>query len=324
MGRLLDAVKTRVHGSDAAFADQDKPEVWPDFSYSASLATLETLHRWTQIVGKTRLALAPPLNHWWQVALYISARGLSTSAMPYGERTVEIEFDFVDQRLQIRTSDGEVAAIELEERSVADFYHAYTDALQSLEIHTHIWPVPVEIADRTAFPADDRHRRYDGALARTYWEILAQTEHVLEQFRGRYLGKASPVHFFWGSFDLAHTRFSGRRAPPHPGGIPNTPDFITREAYSHECFSCGFWNGNEAVPYPAFYAYSYPAPAGFDKARIQPATAFFNTDLREFILPYEAVRAATRPAETLLTFAQQTYEAAARLGEWNRVELERA
>ncbi len=323
MGRLVDAVKTRIRRSGVAFGDGSTSELWPALSYAESRATLETLHRWTQIVGKTRLALTLPLNHWWHVPLYLSARGFGTSPIPYGGRSFEVEFDFLAQQLLIRTSDDEVASVELEARSVADFFHAYSAALAALDIQVRIWPVPVETPDRTPFTSDQQHRTYEGAFARTFWQILRQTDRVLQQFRGSFLGKCSPIHFFWGSFDLAHTRFSGRRAPRHAGGIPNTPDLVTREAYSHECWSCGFWNGNDAVPHPAFYAYAYPAPAGFAKARVQPSAAFFNHELREFILPYDAVRSAKRPEDTLLRFVQQTYEAAADSGEWNRRELER-
>jgi len=323
VGRLVEKVKTRIRRSGSAFGGDQAAESWPALSFVESQPTLDTLHHWTQIVGKTRLALSPSANHWWHVPLYVTARGLSTLRMPYGPRSIEIAFDLVDHQLRIATDDAEVASIELEARSVADFYHAYRDALHSLDVAVHIWPVPVEVEDHVRFDRDNRPRKYEGRYARAYWEILAQTDRVLQLFRQDYLGKCSPIHFFWGGFDLAHTRFSGRRAPLHPGGIPNTPDFIARESYSHECWSCGFWNGNQAVPYPAFYAYAYPEPEGFPKARVQPATAFFSKELGEFILPYDAVRSAPRPTDTLLGFLHQTYEAAAQLGEWNRKELER-
>jgi hypothetical protein len=323
MDRLAEAVANRIRRGTRTEADGAAPERWPALTYSAARATLETLHLWTQIVGKTRLALAPAINHWWHVTLYPSARGLSTSAMPCGARTVEIEFDLIDQKLLIRTSHDESASLNLQPGSVADFYRSYRHALAELDITVPIWPVPVELPDHTRFDLDERAREYDPEYARTYWQILSQAEHVLQRFRNRFLGKASPVHFFWGSFDLAHTRFSGRPAPPHPGGLPNTPDFVTREAYSHECWSCGFWNGNAALPYPAFYAYAYPAPDGFPDARVQPAAAYYDRDLGEFILPYDAVCSAERPAHALLSFMQQTYEAAANAGGWQRHLLER-
>lgn len=299
---------------------------WPQLPLSDWAETYATLHRWMQMVGKTRLALAPMQNHWWHVTLYITARGLGTSPIPYRERTFEIEFDFLDHRLLMRTSECSLRSIPLAPRSVADFYREYTDMLAALGFETRIWPVPVEIADTTPFTADLVHASYDADAAQRCWRILAQTDRVLKQFRGPFLGKSSPSHFWWGSFDLSCTRFSGRLAPPHPGGIPNCPDYVTREAYSHECISAGWWPGSVGglVAEPAFYAYAYPEPAGCSDAPVGPPAAIYHPTMREWILPYEAVRAAGDPEGALLEFLQSTYEAAADRGAWNRIALERA
>ncbi|HEY3011766.1 MAG TPA: DUF5996 family protein [Gemmatimonadales bacterium] len=295
---------------------------WPSLPL-AWVDTLDTLRRWVQMVGKTRLALAPPVNHWWHVTLYLTARGLTTSPMPYGNRSLEVDFDFIDHNLLVRTSDGATRAMALVPRAVADFYREYTALLESLGFHVSLWPVPSEMEDRLPFTQDHEHRSYDPDHAGRCWRILSQSSQVFQSFRGRFIGKCSPVHFFWGGFDLACTRFSGRLAPQHPGGIPNLPDRIVREAYSHECISAGWWPGGGPVSEPMFYSYSYPEPKGFAQARIQPSEAYYHQELREFLLPYEAVRSADRPDEVLLQFLQTTYEAGAELGGWDRRALER-
>ncbi len=298
---------------------------WPLLALREWQDTYATLHRWMQIVGKTRLALAPMQNHWWQVTLYLTARGLGTSPIPYEGRSFEIDFDFLDHRLVIRTSEGATRAIPLAPQPVAHFYRDYQGMLAALGIKPRIWPVPVEIADATPFPEDRAHASYDGDAAQRCWRILARTDRVLKQFRGRFLGKSSPSHFWWGSFDLSCTRFSGRRAPLHPGGVPNCPDYVTREAYSHECISAGWWPGTVGAPVtePAFYAYAYPEPAGCADAPVRPDAARYHPVMREWILPYEAVRAAPDPDAALLEFLESTYEAAADRGGWDRAALER-
>ena len=295
---------------------------WPRLPLAEWDATRATLHLWTQIVGKIRLAQAPLVNHWWQVPLYVTVRGLSTSAMPYGPRSFEIEFDFIDHQLRIETSRGESERIALRPCSVAAFYREVMDRMRGLGLEVPIWTMPVELDDPVAFERDEAHASYDAAAAHRFWRALVQIDRVLTVFRGRFLGKVSPVHFFWGSFDMAVTRFSGRRAPPHPGA-PNIADFVTREAYSHECSSCGFWPGGPGMPEAAFYAYAYPAPEGFGSAPVSPAAAYFHDGLSEFILPYEAVRQAADPDAELMEFLQSTYEAAADLGRWDRAALER-
>jgi hypothetical protein len=297
---------------------------WPSLPLKDWNDTKDTLHRWVQMIGKTRLALAPPLNHCWNVTLYLTARGLTTSPMPYGNRTVEVDLDFIDHQLLVRISDGATGALALAPRTVADFHREYTALLQSLDLQVKIWPVPSEMEDALPFTEDRQHRSYDPDSAQRCWRILSQADQVLQEFRGRFLGKCSPVHFFWGAFDVACTRFSGRRAPLHPGGVPHLPDRIVREAYSHECISAGWWPGGGPLPEPVFYAYSYPEPAGFATARIDPAAAYYHSELREFVLPYEAVRTAERPEETLLRFLQTTYDAGADLGGWDRRALERS
>ena len=299
---------------------------WPHLPLSDWADTQTTLHRWTQIVGKTRLALAPMQNHWWQVALYVTARGLGTSPMPYAKGNIELEFDFLDHQLVARTSDGVTKSIALAPRSVADFYTDYLGLLAALGVDAKIWPVPQEMADTGHFAADRDHASYDADAAQRCWRVLAHTDRVLKRFRGLFLGKSSPSHFWWGGFDLACTRFSGRAAPPHPGGIPHLADFVTREAYSHECISAGWWPGNVGGPVaePAFYAYAYPEPVGCPEAPVRPAAARYLLALREWILPYEAVRAAPDPEGALLEFLQSTYAAAADRGGWDRGRLERA
>jgi hypothetical protein len=277
---------------------------------------------WTQIVGKIRLTLSPWTNHSWHVTLYVSSRGLTTSPIPYGARIFEVNFDFIDHELRIDTSDGERRTIELKPRSVADFYRAVTTSLDELRLPVTINTTPNEIEDAVPFDEDEMHRSYDPEYASRFWRVVVQSDRVFKEFRSRFCGKCSPVHFFWGSFDLAVTRFSGRPAPPHPGGIPHLPDAITREAYSQEVSSLGFWPGNVAAPRPIFYSYAYPEPPGFAEAKIQPATAFYEPKFREFMLPYESVRAAGNPDEVLLDFAQSAYDAVSMLGKWNRKALQ--
>jgi len=316
-------------GSGGAAATAKAPlgdgERWPPLPLAEWEDTLATLHRWMQMVGKTRLSLAPKENHWWNVAFYLTARGLSTSPMPYDGREVELEFDFIDHRLVARTSEGETRALELRPRTVADFYADYRELLRSLDVNATIWPRPVEIADTTRFDEDRQHASYDREAAARCWRILVQTDRLLKEFRGQFLGKSSPSHFFWGSFDLACTRFSGRAAPPHPGGIPNLADSVTRESYSHECISAGWWPGASASPIAeaAFYAYAYPEPPGCPDARIRPTGASYHPLMKEWILPYESVRAADAPDEMLREFLESTYVAAASLGKWDRHALER-
>jgi hypothetical protein len=300
-------------------------DAWPALPYADWRETYETLHRWTQIVGKTRLALAPMVNHWWQVPLYVSARGLTTSAMPYGGRhAIEIEFDFIAHELTFRTSTGEGRAMPLGPRSVADFYGESMSLLGALGVSAKIWPVPVELPDdATPFAADHVHATYDPAMARRFWQVLIQVERVFQVFRGRFLGKVSPVHLFWGALDLAVTRFSGRLAPPHPGGMPHVGDWVMREGYSHELSSAGFWPGAASLPEPVFYSYAYPTPPGFAEAPLRPAGAYFHAGMGEFVLPYEVVRTAADPEAVLLDFLQSTYEAAAKTAHWDRGALER-
>jgi len=299
---------------------------WPQLPLSDWTDTQTTLHRWTQIVGKTRLALAPMQNHWWHCALYLTARGLGTSPMTYAKGSVELEFDFLDHRLVGRTSGGATKSIPLAPRSVADFYRDYLDLLTALGVAAKIWPVPQEMVDTTRFTDDRDHASYDPDAAQRCWRILALTDRVLQRFRGPFLGKSSPSHFWWGGFDLACTRFSGRPAPRHPGGIPHLADYVTREAYSHECISAGWWPGSVGGPVaePAFYAYAYPEPAGCPEATVRPAATRYLLAMREWILPYEAVRAAPDPEGALLDFLQSTYEAAADRAGWDRARLERA
>jgi hypothetical protein len=298
-------------------------EVWPALPYDAWSDTLATLHMWTQIVGKVRLAQSPWVNHSWHVTLYVTSRGLTTSPIPYGTRTFEIEFDFLAHRLAVTTGEGRVAQVPLEPQPVSAFYARLMDALNGLDIHVRIHRKPNEVADAIRFDRDQTHSSYDPEYASRFWRVLVQADRVFKIFRARFAGKCSPVHFFWGAADLAVTRFSGRPAPEHPGGIPNLPDRVTREAYSHEVSSAGFWPGGGPIAYPAFYSYAYPEPAGFAKAPVQPDAAFYSQDFREFILPYDIVRLSASPDDTLLEFLQSTYEAAARLAAWDRAALER-
>jgi len=298
-------------------------EAWPRLPLGEWEATYQTLHRWAQIVGKTRLALAPMQNHWWQVPLYVTTRGLGTSPMPYGDRQVEVDFDFIEHQLVARTSEGRTRSLPLSAQSVAEFYAAYLELLGSLGVEVRIRPVPVEMPDVIPFAEDRVHASYDPHATHRCWRALLQVDRVLKAFRGRFTGKCSPVHFWWGSFDLACTRFSGRRAPRHPGGAPNCPDYVMVEAYSHECYSAGWWPGGGPVPEPAFYAYVYPEPAGCPDAAISPAAATYHPVMREWVLPYEAVRTAPNPDVAVAEFLQSTYEVAANLGRWDRAALER-
>jgi hypothetical protein len=296
---------------------------WPELPLAEWQDTYATLHMWTQIVGKTRLALAPMQNHWWQVALYLTPRGLTTSAIPDGRRSFAVDFDFIDHRLRIEVSDGTTRQLPLRARPVADFYADYLAALRALGIEPRFKPSPAEVVTAIPFAEDRTHASYDGDAAQRCWRILLQADRVMKRFAGRFLGKSSPSHFFWGSFDLALTRFSGRRAPRHPGGAPNCPDYVMVEAYSHECASCGFWPGGGASDEPAFYAYAYPAPPGYAERRVLPAQARYAAQAGEFLLPYAAVREAADPDAMLLEFFQSAYDAAADLGRWDRAALDR-
>jgi uncharacterized protein DUF5996 len=295
--------------------------IWPDLDYAKWSETLATLHLWTQIVGKIRLTLTPWLNHGWQAPLYVTARGLGTSPIPIGAEIFEIEFDFVGHRLSVRTSRGAERSLPLRPQSVADFHAATFDLLASMGIAVAIKETPNEVPNPIRFSRDRIHASYDAAAAHRFWRALVQADRIFKLFRSGFLGKASPVHFFWGSFDLAVTRFSGRRAPLHPGGVPGLPDAVTREAYSHEVSSAGFWPGAVAFPRAAFYAYAYPEPAGFRDRAVTPGAAFDPT-LGEFILPYDTVAQATEPDALLLDFLSTTYAAAAETGGWGRADLE--
>jgi hypothetical protein len=294
---------------------------WPDLPYGAWHETASTLQLWTQIVGKVRLRLTPWLNHGWQVPLYITARGLGTSPMPFGGDVLDMELDFIDHRLVARTSRGEQRTLSLEPQAVADFHSRVIDLLRGLGVAVTIDEMPNEVPHPIRFSEDRLHTAYDAAAAHRFWRALIQVDRIFKQFRSGFVGKASPVHFFWGSFDIAVTRFSGRRAPLHPGGVPGLPDAVTREAYSHEVSSAGFWPGNEAFPRAAFYSYAYPEPAGFRDRQVTPG-AYFDAKLGEFVLPYDTVRAAANPDALLLDFLFTTYAAAAEAGHWDHAALE--
>jgi hypothetical protein len=290
----------------------------PPLPYASWKDTLATLHMLTQIVGKIRLELTPLVNHWWNVPLYVTTRGLTTSPMPYGNRTLEISFDFFEHKLLIESCEGESTTLPLVPQSVAAFYRSVMAALAKLGAPVNIWTMPCEIPDPIPFEKDEQHSFYDADAVHRFWRILVWVDEVLKEFRAPFLGKASPVHFFWGSFDLAVTRFSGRRAPERPGADP-----ITREAYSHEVSSAGFWPGGAGITGPAFYSYAAPEPEGFAQAAVRPAAAFYHPDMKEFLLMYDDIRSAENPEELLLDFLQSTYEAAANLGKWDRSALER-
>ncbi|MDX2213736.1 MAG: DUF5996 family protein [Oculatellaceae cyanobacterium bins.114] len=305
-----------------AFTQSTMTDVWTSLPIDAWQDTYATLHMWTQIVGKIRLTLSPQLNHWWQSTLYVTPRGLTTSTIPYKTGNFQISFDFLEHQLHIQTSEGMVQTVALTSRPVAEFYQQVMSALTAMGIEVHIWTMPQEVAEPIPFEQDYTHTTYDPEYAQRFWRILVQVDRVMTIFRSRFLGKSSPVHFFWGSFDLAVTRFSGRRAPEHPGGVPNMADWVTREAYSHEVSSCGFWAGGGSVE-PLFYAYAYPEPEGFKDYPIQPQAAFYSDQMKEFILPYDIVRQASDPDAMLLAFLQSTYEATADLAHWGRDMLER-
>ncbi|HEX8141629.1 MAG TPA: DUF5996 family protein [Pyrinomonadaceae bacterium] len=293
-------------------------EAWPSLPLDEWSETKETLHMWTQVVGKIRLAQTPLVNHWWNVPLYVTARGLTTSAMPYEDRTFQMDFDFIDHALHIECSDGSTNSIALVPRSVAQFYEQVMRALADLGMEIKIWTMPVEVENPVRFEEDHEHASYDAEYANRFWRILVQAEKIMTQFRAGFVGKVSPVHFFWGSFDLAVTRFSGRRAPERAGADP-----ITREAYSHEAISHGFWPGGGPVKGPAFYSYTAPEPEGLKQAAVRPASAFYSLEMSEFLLMYDDVRAATSPEEALKEFLESTYEAGADLAKWDRAALER-
>jgi hypothetical protein len=295
---------------------------WPPLPYAELRPTLETLQLFTQVAGKTRLAGTPWLNHSWHVTFYVSARGLITGLIPHGDFSFDIEFDFVGDRVELRTTNGKRAAVALAPKSLATFYAEFCDALDSLGIAIEIDRIPNELPEPKPFDEDHALRAYDPDAARKFWRALVGAERVLQRFRTRFIGKSSPVHFFWGSFDLAVTRFSGRPAPLHPGGVPHLSDDVTREAYSHEVSSAGFWPGSPGAEAAAFYSYAYPAPPGFADARVKPEAARFDENLGEFLLSYDAVRNASDPDAMLLDFLQSTYEAAAGLGKWDRSALE--
>jgi len=294
---------------------------WPALPYAEWSDTCETLQLWTQIIGKIRLQKMPLINHWWQVTLYVTSRGLGTSPIPDGSRTLDIDFDFLTHQLTIVTSDGQHRQIKLQPMTVAAFYEKVMAALRDLRVDVKINTLPSEVANPIHFEKDDQHKSYDADAASRFWRILVSTCQVMTQFRSRFIGKVSPVHFFWGGFDMAVTRFSGRRAPVH-GPMPGLPDFVVREAYSHEVSSAGFWPGGAGSD-AAFYAYAYPQPQGFAKAAILPASAFYSDQFGEFLLPYEAVRTARLPEADLMNFLESTYDAAAGFGRWPREELER-
>jgi len=302
--------------------EESREQIWPSLDYAAWRETCATLQLWTQIVGKIRLALGPWINHSWGVTLYVTSRGLTTSLIPYGTRAFEIEFDFIRHQLCITTSEGAERAIKLQPESVASFYRQVMSKLRELAIEVHIGMKPNETLEAIPLDRDEKHAAYDPEYANRFWRALLQADRVFKEFRSRFCGKCSPVHFFWGSFDLAVTRFSGRPAPPHPGGIPHLPDAITREAYSQEVSSLGFWPGNDQIPTALFYSYAYPSPDGFADAKIKPAAASFHPQLREFVLPYDDVRRAESPDDAVLEFAQTTYDAASTLAKWDRAAFE--
>jgi len=291
---------------------------WPALPLDAWQDTYATLHMWTQIVGKVRLALSPRINHWWEVALYVNARGLTTSAIPYDGKIFEVRLDFIDHKLTILTSWGPSKMLALKAQSVADFYAEFMSALRSLGIAVKIWTMPCEVPNPVPFDRDTQHASYDPEYAHRFWQVLVSCEDIFQEFRAGFIGKDSPVHFFWGSFDLCVTRFSGRRAPERVGADP-----VTREAYSHEVISAGFWPGGGDIKGPAFYAYAAPEPAGFAEQKVQPAAAFYHPQIKEFLLMYDDLRTAASPRRALLSFLQSTYDAGANLAHWDRKDLER-
>ena len=293
-------------------------EALPALPFDSWKDTLGTLHMWAQIVGKVRLKLCPLVNHWWNAPFYVTARGMTTSAMPYQQRAIEVQFDFIDHRLRIESNDGRVVTMALAPQSVAEFYKRFMAALGEFGVDVRIWTVPCELPNPIPFEQDYAHASYDAEAAHKFWRIVVWVDEILKEFRGGFQGKASPVHFFWGSFDLAVTRFSGRTAPERPGA-----DSITREAYSHEVSSAGFWPGGGDIKGPAFYSYAAPEPPGFAERRVLPQAAFYHPQMKEFLLMYDDVRAAASPKAALMEFLQSTYDAAADLGKWDRKSLER-
>jgi hypothetical protein len=308
--------------SGAAVSTDANPQ-WPDLPFAAWRDTCETLILWAQIVGKVRIACTPLINHWWNATFDVTSRGLIAPAMFYGGRTFDVVFDFTEHQLRIEASDGRTEVLALEPMTVADFYARFIQALRRLDIDVHIWTMPSEIENAIPFEQDRTHRQYDRAYVKRFWKALVQVNRVFTEFRTRFIGKASPVHFFWGGLDLAVTRFSGRTAPPLKGETPNVAKWVMDEAYSHEVSSCGFWPGNGGYGRAAFYVYAYPEPAGYGDTRLKTAAAAYDADLGQFILPYDAVRQASDPDALLLGFLQETYEAAAELAKWDRKTLER-
>ena len=299
-----------------------REQAWPALPLNAWSDTAATLHMWLQIVGKIRLSCSPWTNHSWHTTFYVTSRGLTTSPVPYGLLEFEILLDFIDHVLTIQVSDGRNARVPLEAQSVAAFYKRLMGEMKALGLDVHIYAVPNEVPEAIPFEKNESLRSYDREYVNRFWRVLGQSDRVFKVFRARFIGKCSPVHLFWGAMDLAVTRFSGRRAPQHPGGIPNLPDRVTREAYSHEVSSCGFWAGGGAVDYPAYYAYAYPEPQGYADRKADPPQAFYSKDFHEFILPYDVVREASDPDATLLAFLQSTHAAAADLARWDRAALE--
>ena len=302
---------------------KDMDEYWPPLPFSEWQDTAGTLHMWTQVVGKVRLAQSPWINHSWHVTLYITPHGLTTGTIPHGQRAFSIDFDFIDHRLIIRSTSSDNVVLPLEPQHTADFYNSVMQSLEQIGLPVKINVYPNEVEDPIPFPDDRVHSSYDKDAANRWWRILQQSARVFQAFRARFYGKTSPVHFFWGSFDLAVTRFSGREAPDHPGGLPNMPLWVAQEAYSHEVSSAGFWPGGEAFPEPFFYSYAYPTPAGFDAAKVLPDGAYWSSDLGEYLLPLDAVRTADSPDETLMNFLQSTFDTAAALGEWDMSQFRR-
>jgi hypothetical protein len=301
----------------------DTPQ-WPDLPFTAWSDTCDTLQLWTQVAGKVIMALTPLINHWWNVTFHVTARGMAKRTIPYRGRVFDIVFDFIDHRLDIEASDGGVESIPLRPMAVADFYAQFMQRLQRFDIDTRIWTMPCEIEDCVRFDQDRTHAQYDPVYVRKFHQALVQADRVMNDFRARFIGKASPVHFFWGSFDLAVTRFSGRTAPPPKGHTPNVADWVMAEAYSHEVSSCGFWPGNGGFGQPAFYVYAYPEPEGYGDARLSMSEGAYDKNVGQFILPYDAVRQASHPDALLLGFLQETYAAAANLAKWDRKALERS
>lgn len=310
--------------SDRTNSARTTAEIWPALPLEQWQDTYATLHMWTQIVGKICLACTPIINHWWNVTFQVTPRGLTTPTMHRGGQAFRIDFDFIDHQLRFETSSGQRAAVELRSKSTSTFYREVMDTLNTLGLDVQVWPHPVEIEDAIPFEQDEQHVTYVGEHAHRCWRVLLACERVFQQSRSGFVGKSSPVHFFWGSFDLAVTRFSHREAPRHPGGVPNMADWATREAYSHECSSCGFWPGNQgsAVAEPAFYSYAYPEPSGFKEHPVRPEQAFYSEELGEFVLLYDDMRRCDEPGAVLLDFLQSSYEAAAECGGWPRERLE--